>query len=669
MTMPRSDEPLTEEALSQSPPFSQLLERRLSRREALKAGAVLAAGLATGPLVERRTAGAAGQTATQPHSTGLGFAAIEPGKGDRIVVPDGYEARVLIRWGDPLRPGLLPFDVRTQNAGHQRHRFGFSNDFVAFFPLPRRLDSDSRGLLWVNHEFSLERLMFPDWDPDNPTKEQVDIALACVGGTVVEVVRDSEGHWTYDRTSRFNRRVTATTPTVLTGPAAGSRYVRTNADPSGRHVLGTFANCAGGVTPWGTVLSAEENFDYFFNFKDIDKRDDSPVWKAHKAYYKKESPPNDRGWHRYYDRFDPDKEPNEPFRFGWVVEIDPYDPDYVPRKRTALGRFRHEGASTTLAADSRVVVYSGEDQELKYVYKFVSSGRFDPHDRLANRDLLDEGTLYAARFYDDGTGVWLPLRFGSDGLGQPELFTSQADVLVLARMAAAAMGATPMDRPEDIEVNPVDGHVYLALTKNDSRKERDDKKWNKANPRWPNHFGHVIKLMEDGDDAAATSFRWEIFLLCGDPANLVTDLGAVDFKTTGAQDTSYFAGYDKPSLISPIATPDNLLFDRAGNLWIATDGQGEKERLHCNDALHAVPTREPERGRVQQFLRAVNDAEVTGPCFTPANDTLFVSIQHPGRTDDSTLATSTSHWPDGGNHAPRPSVVVVTKKDGGIIGS
>jgi secreted PhoX family phosphatase len=649
---------MAEESLCPAPPFSYVLERRLSRREALRAGAAVAAGVAIGPLVARGSAAAPARERTSG-STGLGFTPVDPGSSDEIVVPDGYEANVLISWGDPLRPGLPAFDIRNQTAESQQQRFGFSNDFVAFFPLPQ-----GRGLLWVNHEFSLERLMFPDWDPENPSKEQVDIALASVGGTVVEVGRRPDGRWTYDWSSRFNRRITATTPTILSGPAAGSRYVCTEADPGGRQVLGTFANCAGGVTPWGTVLSAEENFDDFFDFSGI-KEGKSLAWKAHREYTKKDDGGAERGWHRYERRFNPGKEPHEPFRFGWVVEIDPYDPDSVPRKRTALGRFKHEGATTTVARDGRVAVYSGEDEEFQYIYKFVSTGRFDPHDRLANRNLLDNGTLYAARFYDDGTGVWLPLVFGSEGLGEGEFFTSQADVLVLARVAAKAVRATPMDRAEDVEINPLDGHVYVALTKNQDRDSEQE--WDRANPRWPNSLGHVIEIIEDGDDAAATSFRWEIFLLCGHPSQLVTDLATDDFRETGAKDTSYFAGYRDPAGLSPISNPDNLLFDRAGNLWIATDGQ--VETLGCNDSLHAVPTRGPERGRVQQFLRAVNGAEVTGPCLTPANDTLFVSIQHPGRTDHSDLATATSHWPDGDRNAPRPSVVVVTKKDGGIIGS
>lgn len=649
---------MAEEFLSASPPFSYLLERRLSRRQALRAGAALAAGVAIGPMVARGSAGAAAREHAS-RSTGLGFTAVDPGRSDAIVVPDGYEAGVLISWGDPLRPGLPPFDITHQTAAGQQQRFGFSNDFVAFFPLAR-----GRGLLWVNHEFSLEPLMFPGWDPKKPTREQVDVALASVGGTVVEVGRGSDGRWTYDPASRFDRRITATTPTILTGPAAGSRYLRTKDDDSGRRVLGTWANCAGGVTPWGTVLSAEENFDQVFDFRGVD-RGDSPVWKAHREYTKKDAGGAERGWHCYYDRFDPDTEPHEPFRFGWVVEIDPYDPSCVPRKRTALGRFKHEGATTALNPDGQVVVYSGEDQEFQFVYKFVSRGRFDPHDRLANRDLLDDGTLYAARFYDDGTGVWLPLVFGSECLGEQEFFTSQADVLVLARVAAKAVAATPMDRAEDIEVNPLDGHVYVALTKNKDRDTEQER--NGANPRWPNALGHVIKIIEDGDDAAATSFRWEIFLLCGHPSKLVTDLATVDFAKSEAKDISYFAGYGDPGRLSPISNPDNLLFDQAGNLWIATDGQGES--LGSNDSLHAVPTRGPERGRVQQFLRAVNGAEVTGPCLTPANDTLFVSIQHPGRSDYSDLATATSRWPDGDRHPPRPSVVVVTKKDGGIIGS
>jgi hypothetical protein len=663
-----------------SPAFSELLERRLSRRDALKAGAVLAAGVAAGPLVRSHPAGAdAGARATAepggPSGTGLGFNAIEPTGEDKVVVPDGYDVCTLISWGDPLRPGLGPFDSKTQSASEQQHRFGFSNDFVAFFPLPPRPGTSDRALLWVNHEFSLERMMFFDWDPKHPEPEQVAIAQAAVGGTVVEIIRDLQGVWSYDQASPHNRRVTAHTAMHLTGPAAGSSWLRTKADPTGRCVLGTLANCAGGVTPWGTVLSGEENFDWYFNFGAFlegfkDEATDGRLKAAHKAYYKRdgeEKQGRHRGWHSVDPRFNLFEEPNEPFRFGWIVEVDPYDPSFVPRKRTALGRFKHEGAATTLAADDRAVVYSGEDEECKFVYKFVSRRPAEPRDPRANRDLLDDGTLYAARFADDGTGEWLPLVFGTGPL-RPNVFTSQADVLVRARQAAEVVGATQMDRPEDIEVSPVDGRVYLALTKNPDRKREQP---GGANPRRHNEFGHVIELTEARGDAGATSFRWDVFLLCGDLTRLVTDLRGVDFSKDDDYKISYFAGYGGPKEISPIATPDNLAFDLAGNLWIATDGQGDKERLgeDARDALHAVPTWGCERGRVRQFLSAVKGAEVTGPCFSAANDALFVSIQHPGRSDDSTLTNPTSRWPDGDGCPPRPGVVVVTKHDGGSIGS
>lgn len=653
-----------------SPPFGEVLERRLSRRDALKAGALLAAGVAGAPLLDRLSVAAGAATGAPAGevpsgSSTLGFTAIDEDDGHQVRVPGGYGVAPVLSWGDPLRPGLGPFDVTAQTAREQRRRFGFNNDFVAFFPLPRRSREADRGLLWVNHEFTLERLMFLDWDPNKPTRHQVDIAMAAVGGTVVEVGRNGGGSWDYNPASPCNRRITATTPMRLTGPAAGSPWLRTKADRSGRRVLGTFANCAGGVTPWDTVLSAEENFDWFFNMAEyLSEPEDSPVKKAHQAYYKPETDGQDRGWREYYDRFNIFLEPHEPFRFGWVVEVDPYNPGAVPRKRTALGRFKHEGASTTVAADGRAVVYSGEDEENKFIYKFVSAGRVDRRNRHANRDLLDHGTLYAARFSDDGTGLWIPLTFGTARLREPD-FVSQADVLVRARQAAALAGATPMDRAEDMEVSPIDGQVYVALTKNTKRKEGDQ---DRSNPRWLNQFGHLIEITEDGDDSGATTFEWRIFLLCGDPANLVTDLRTVDWDRPEALTTSYFAGNDGPG-ISRIATPDNLVFDAAGNLWIATDGQGDPERFGKNDALYAVPTHGEERGRVQRFLTAVPNAEVTGPCFTPANDALFVSIQHPGRTPDSTLANPPTRWPGGDNDPPRPSVAVVTKNDGGIIGS
>jgi hypothetical protein len=504
----------------------------------------------------------------------------------------------------------------------------------------------------VNHESTDEAQMFTS-APKSP--QQVDVGLAAHGGSLLEVRRGRDGSWDYDPASPFNRRITGTTPMHLTGPAAGHEWLRTSSDPSGRRVVGMLANCSGGVTPWGTILTAEENFDHYFAGRD-EFDGDADVKTAHAAYLKTFK---HKGWEEYHPRFHVRKEPHEPFRFGWIVEIDPYDPDQVPKKRTALGRFKHEAAVTVLSADGRPVVYSGDDEADQYVYKFVGRRAVGERSRRADGELLDHGTLYAARFDADGSGSWLPLNFGTDPLVPPK-FRSQADVLIRARQAAVEVRATAMDRPEDIEVSPVTGRVYLSMTSNDGRKEGDA-----ANPRPKNVFGHVIELIEDGDDPAATSFHWDIFLLCGHPKDLVTNPREADFCGPEGYKTSYFAGRsEERGHLSPIATPDNLVFDDAGHLWIATDGQTILEKVWgpANDALHAVPTEGKERGRVQQFLSAPKGAEVTGPCFSPDFTALFVSIQHPGKE-------ATSDWPDFEGRGPRPSVVVVTKDDGGAIGT
>lgn len=328
-----------------------------------------------------------------------------------------------------------------------------------------------------------------------------------------------------------------------------------------------------------------------------------------------------------------------------MVEVDPYDPGSVPVKRTALGRFRHEAAATVLSRSGRAVVYSGDDERFEYVYKFVSDRPHDPSGRRRNFDLLDSGTLHVARFDDDGTGEWLPLRFGEGPL-VPPAFSSQADVLIRTRAAGDALGATRMDRPEDIEANPATGTVYVALTNNTRRGVGSNPGTDAANPRANNRYGHVIELLEEAGNHAATRFRWEIFLLCGDPADPGT----------------YFAGFDR-SKVSPIANPDNIAFDRHGTLWISTDGQPAS--LGVNDAIHAVPTTGPERGWVKQFLSAVPGSEVASLAFTPNEHALFASIQHPG--EGGSLAAPTSTWPEGPSGPARPSVIVVTSERGGPI--
>ncbi|MEV0201581.1 PhoX family phosphatase [Nonomuraea sp. NPDC050691] len=588
----------------------------------------------------------------------LRFTPVAPNRDDALRVPDGYTSAVVVRWGDPVLPGAPAFDFDNQSAEAQARQFGYNCDYVTLFPLGR-----DRGLLWVNHEYTNEALMFRGYkDGTAATEEQIRIALAAHGGSVVEVERvRGTGQWKLVTTGRrrYNRRVTALTPMRFSGPAAGSDLLKTAADPAGVKPIGMLNNCSGGTTPWGTVLTAEENFDQYFVNGD-------KVPAAQKPYISRYTIPSgiasgNRRFDRVEERFDLAKHPNEVNRFGWVVEIDPFDPDGEPVKRTALGRFKHEAATTTLARDGRLVVYMGDDSRFEYVYKFVSRNRyiqgFDRH----NRKLLDEGTLYVARFTGDspaaeidgsgklpsdgafdGSGEWIPLVSGDrsfvDGM-------TAAEVLVHTRAAADKVGATKMDRPEDVERNPVNGAVYIALTNNSNRAPAQV---DEANPRPSNKHGHVLELVERRDDAGSTTFAWSLPLVCGDPNDAST----------------YFAGYDK-SKVSPISCPDNVAFDRDGNLWIATDGNA----LGMNDGLFVTPVRGKERGHVRQFLTVPIGAETCGPMVTPDQRSVFVAVQHPGEADGATPDSPVSHWPDGEGGQPRPSVAVAWHAQGKKIGA
>jgi hypothetical protein len=651
--------------------FSEIVEKRLARRSFLKGAGAAGALLVAAPALAPRAAKAHGWT---DPGLRLRFAPIEPSRADAVEVPAGYTGEVVIRWGDPIRASGPAFDLNDQSGARQARQFGFNCDYLVDRPLPAWLrrhvelnggrpnaanlaflglvypallqaPGATRALLFVNHEYTSGSEMFPGYDAANPTQGQVETELEAHGATVLEVRLDAQGKWRVDPTSPFNRRITGTTEIEIVGPAAGHALLQTRADPSGRRVRGMLNNCGGGITPWGTVLTCEENFDqYFANGAQL------PAEKA--ALYAGIAPPSgasERKWERFDARFDCAQEPNEYARFGWIVEVDPYDPGSTPRKHTALGRVKHEGAFTTLARDLRPVVYSGDDARFEYLYKFVARGRYKPWDRAGNLRLLEDGTLHVAKFNADGTGEWLRLVQGEGPLSAANGFPDQATLLVRTRDAADALGATRMDRPEDVDVSPRTGKVYMACTNNSARTSvASDPGEVAANPRLGNRWGHVIEIHEDGDDNGATTFRWEILLLCGDPS--VAAHGA------------YFAGFD-PSQVSPIACPDNLEFDGDGNLWIATDGQPNASGFGQNDGIFAVPVEGAERGYLRQFLSSVPGAEVASLKISGDETTLFTSIQHPG--EGGGLPNALSAWPDGTNLPPRPSVIAVRRTAGG----
>ncbi|MBT2511649.1 PhoX family phosphatase [Streptomyces sp. ISL-98] len=630
--------------------FGDIARQALSRRGVLKGGAVLAVGTAvvTAPL----TPAVAGPDSSSSHlPRGLRFEPVPPNTADAITVPPGYAHQVVIRWGDPVLPGAPRFDARKQSPKAQALQFGYNCDYMALLDLPHRR---RHQLLVVNHEYTNEEIMFFGYDPASPTREQVETAWAAHGLSVlvVDADRDSGRMWPVAGDA-LNRRITATTPFRLTGPAAGSDLLKTSADPTGRTVLGTLNNCGGGITPWGTVLSGEENFNqYFANAVTVTE----PVAKQRLARYGLPAGASGRKWERFDARFDIAKEPNEPNRHGWIVEIDPYDPDSVPRKRTALGRFKHEAAEPRLTDDGRVALYMGDDERFDYLYKYVSTHAYKKGISRAAREhnlrLLDEGTLYVAMFTGDspaaeidgtgklpedgtfdGGGEWIPLASGNKSFVTG---MTAEEVYVFTRLAADKAGATKMDRPEDVEPHPHTGRLYVALTNNSDRGKAGKADPDEANPRTGNKHGHILELDERHSDAGAKSFRWRLMLVCGDPADPST----------------YFAGYDK-SEVSPISCPDNIAFDEHGNLWLATDGSA----LGSNDGLFVVPVKGPHRGHVKQFLTVPKAAETCGPIIT--EDRILIAAQHPGEADGATTEKPASVWPDGPGSIPRPSVITV----------
>ena len=408
-------------------------------------------------------------------------------------------------------------------------------------------------------------------------------------------------------------------------------------------------NCAGGITPWGTWLTCEENFHGYFWGK---LADDHPEARNYKRYG---VPGNGYNWGQYYERFDIAKEPNEANRYGWIVEIDPFDPTSTPKKRTALGRFKHEGAFVLVNKDGRIVVYSGDDERFDYVYKFVSARAYDPNNPAANRDLLDEGTLYVARYNADGTADWLPLVHGQGPLTAANGFNSQADVVIETRRAADLVGATKMDRPEDVEANLKSGKVYVILT-NNTRRTADQV--DAANPRGDNKFGHIIEMTVPDGDYAATRNTWEVLLKCGDPS--VAAVGST-FNAATSKDGWF-------------GMPDNCAVDNEGRLWISTDGNSAS-KTGRTDGVWALETEGELRGTGKLFFRCPARAELCGPYFTPDDETFFVAVQHPGEGDEddpkaepATFENPATRWPDfEEGMPPRPSILAITKRSGGKI--
>jgi secreted PhoX family phosphatase len=615
--------------------FSKIIESGLSRRHFMQGGAVaMGLFLAATPLAQAIAA------ITNPNNQLMGFTAISISTSDEFLVPEGYIAQPLISWGDPILQGAPEFDESgLQDSSAQTGQFGDNTDGMSLFPL-----SDNRALIAVNNEYTNYLLLFAH-QGDNLTADDVKKAQAAHGVSIFEVGLKADGNWHYIKDSNYNRRITANTEMALTGVAAGHPLLKTNADPTGKKVLGTFNNCANGKTPWGTYLTCEENFNGYFAAPGTEM-------DAHQNRYGLKADKNKYQWHKFDQRFDMAKEPNEPHRHGWIVEIDPMDPTSTPKKRTALGRFKHENAAVTLADNGHIVVYLGDDERGEHIYKFVSKHRYNPDDKAANIDLLEEGSLFVARFDAaqgelKGNGEWLELTHGKNGLTLENGFSSQAEVMIYAREAATIVGATTMDRPEWIAVHPNNQTIFCTLTNNKNRGIKVNQPNTGPNPRAENKYGQIVRWMPEKSDHTSAIFNWDLFLVAGNPAI----------------HSDFYAGSANITDENMFNSPDGLGFDDAGRMWILTDGKYSNEGDFAGMGNNQMLCADPTTGEVRRFATGPIACEITGLTFSPDQRSMFVGVQHPGEDNKP------SHFPAGGNSKPRSTIMVVQRKDGGIIGA
>ncbi len=604
--------------------FDRVVERALSRRGFM--GSVLAMGSFAA------VGGSILPTGARAAANRFSFDAIPVSTADDVVVPAGYKAEVMVRWGDPLWSDAPEFDHATRGTGASQERaFGDNTDGQDVF------FHDGHVLLVVNNEYTNRDIIWgnnPDAKP--ASDDDVTKGMMAHGVTVVEIA-NTDGKWGIVKDSPYNRRVTPQTDMTITGPAAGHELMKTEADPSGTACKGTWNNCGNGMTPWGTYLACEENFNGYFSAED-ENHETSAELKRYGVSAKDWG----YGWARIDDRFDVAKNPNEPNRAGYVVEIDPRDPNSTPRKLTALGRFKHENADTVVNNDGRIVVYMGDDERGEFLYRFVSDGVYAAG--VDTNALLENGTLSVAKFNDDGTGEWLELTPETTGLA------SQAEVSIHTRLGASAVGATTMDRPEWVASNPNAPEVYCCLTNNKNRGVKpnaggDDTSANGPNPRDKNNYGQIVRWRPDGGDHTAAGFGWDLYVLAGNPT----------------VHSDAYAGSGNVNADNMFNSPDGLKFDSNGLLWIQTDGNYGNDGDFAGHGNNQMLAGDPVTGEIRRFLVGPNECEVTGLSWSPDRRTMFVGIQHPGEDGNS-------HWPEGGDSVPRSAIIAITREDGGLVG-
>ncbi len=664
--LPHGDEPTCNP--SQNPYFGDIAAQRVQRRQVLQGGiAAAVASFLAAPALNVATRSAQAQASGK-----LGFKAVPISTADEILIAEGYKAEVIVPWGTPIT-GSYP-EYSLENTGEEQGmQVGSHHDGMHFFPIEGEdpyAGSSEEGLLVINHEYVEPRFMhvaavgatgdddfYPVNEDGSRDPDQVLKEINAHGVSVVHIKKQADGSWGVVR-DNLNRRLTALTEMELHGPVRGTDFVKTKYSPDGTVTRGMYNQCAHGVTPWNTFLTSEENWAGYFTNAALAEEDPSQP-REQARFGVRKGRPSRYGWELAangadeYIRFDisakgespVDDYRNEANTAGWMVELDPFDSESMPKKRTALGRFAHEGLVFQPAVEGEpLVAYMGCDARFEYIYKYVSAQPFSQ--ATAGGHLLDNGTLYVAKFNEDGSGEWLPLVFGQNGLTPENGFVSQADVLVNTRTSADFVGATKMDRPEWGAVNPLNNAVYFALT-NNSRREADQ--IDAANPRAENVNGQIIRWNEANGDPVSTAFEWNLFVLAGN---------AEDSETLSGQ-----ALGDE----NAFGSPDGLWFDPEGRLWIQTDGS---QPVACNNQMLAA---DPETGEIRRFLVGPTGCEVTGVITTPDRKTMFVNIQHPGSpTSEEEFAAGNviSRWPDLRDDTyPRSATIVITREDGGIIGA
>jgi secreted PhoX family phosphatase len=604
--------------------FDRIVESAISRRGFL--GGVLAFGSFTAlgtSLVPTGAKAADGRFA---------FTQIPTSTADAVIVPEGYKSEILVQWGDPLWSDVPEFDDATRGtADSQARAFGDNTDGMDMF------SHDGKTLLVVNNEYTNRDIIALSAE-DKRIMAEDDIAKGMMahGISVVEIANDGDA-WQIVKDSPYNRRITPQSEIELTGPAAGHDLMKTEADPTGTKSLGTWNNCGNGVTPWGTYLTCEENFNGYFSAPENPDHEVTPEL----ARYGVSATDWGYNWAVIEDRYDVSKHPNEPNRAGYVVEIDPTDPTSTPKKRTALGRFKHENAEAVVNNDGRIVVYMGDDERGEFVYRYVSNGVYAPG--APTDELLNDGILYVAKFSDNGTGAWVALTPETTGM-------DQAEIHIHTRQAGSKVGATTMDRPEWISANPKAPEIYCCLTNNKNRGVKpnaggDDTSVNGPNPREKNNYGQIVRWRPDGGDHTAPGFTWDLYVLAGNPA----------------VHSDAYAGSANINEENMFNSPDGLAFDSNGLVWIQTDGNYKNEGDFAGQGNNQMLAGDPVTGEIRRFMVGPNECEITGLTWSPDRRTMFVGIQHPGERGNS-------NWPAGGTSVPRSAIIAVTREDGGLVG-